>query len=109
MGGAKSPPDWGERQACGCSWTHLNIGSVPLGGSLEGQVRQRRLLASSNIHLEDVARLRRHDADDRVSFAGDILSTHSYGAASLMPFMPKAQPAREAALDLPSITGKFVV
>lgn len=60
------------------SWTHLNIGSVPLGGSLEGQVRQRRLLTPSNIHLENVARLRRHDADDRVSFGGDILSINTH-------------------------------
>lgn len=77
MGGVQSRPDRQERQTWECSWTHLNIGSVPLGGSLEGQVRQRRLLTSSNVHLENVARLRRHDADDRVSFGGDILSTNT--------------------------------
>lgn len=64
-------------RTCGRSWTHLNVGPVPLGGSLEGQVRQRRLLAPSNIHLEHVARFRCHDADDRVSFGGDILNTNT--------------------------------
>ena len=60
---------------CVCSGSHLDIGPIPLGRSLKCQVGQRRLLTSSKVHLEDISWFDCHDANDGLSFSGDILRT----------------------------------
>lgn len=60
------------------SVTHLDVGPVPLGGSLERQVGERRLFTSSKVKLEDVSGLGRDDADDGLAFSGDILRTEGH-------------------------------
>ena len=44
-------------------WTHLDIWSVAFCGSLKGQERQTGLLATSDVHSEDVSCLLSDDAN----------------------------------------------